>query len=102
MNAHSTMGQNAEKIARLRAAMHASGTDLTVLGPTGHLRWLCGLDPHGDERPVLLFMSQTYVGMLMPVLNAESVRQHTDLPFHCWRDDEGPAAAMTDLIAACG
>lgn len=101
MNMQSPTGQVSEKIERLRAAMRASGTDLTVLGPTGHLRWLCGLDPHGDERPVMLFVSQTYAGMLMPVLNAESVRQHTDLPFHCWRDDDGPAAALTDLIARC-
>ena len=50
---------------------------------------------------MLLFISQTYVGMLMPVLNAESVRQHTDLPFHTWRDDEGPSAALADLITRC-
>ncbi len=101
MEMENPSGQASDKIERLRAAMRASGTDLTVLGPTGHLRWLCGLDPHGDERPVLLLVSQTYSGLLMPVLNAESVRQHTDLPFHCWRDDEGPAAALADLIARC-
>ncbi|WP_284165018.1 Xaa-Pro peptidase family protein [Frigidibacter sp. SD6-1] len=90
------------RLARLRQRMQEEGVDLTVLGPTNHLRWLAGLDPHGDERPVMLFISQAYAGMLMPVLNAASVRQHTDLPFHTWRDDEGPAVALGDLIAATG
>jgi Xaa-Pro aminopeptidase len=90
------------KIDRLRARMRAAGIDLTVLGPTSHLRWLAGLDPHGDERPVLLFVSQTYAGMLMPALNAESVRQHTDLPFHLWKDHEGPDAALSALIGQTG
>lgn len=92
----------ADKIARLRHKMRENGIDLTVLGPTTHLRWLTGLDPHGDERPVLLFVSQTYAGMLMPALNAESVRQHTDLPFHLWKDHEGPGAALADLIGKTG
>lgn len=92
----------AEKINRLRQRMREAGVDLTVLGPTTHLRWLAGLDPHGDERPVLLLVSQTYAGMLMPALNVESVRQHTDLPFHPWKDHEGPDAALRDLIGRCG
>lgn len=94
--------QTHQRIERLRQRMRATGTDLTVLGPTSHLRWLTGLNPHGDERPVMLFVSQSYAGMLMPVLNAESVRQHTDLPFHTWRDDEGPARALGELIGAAG
>lgn len=91
-----------DRMARLRRQMAETATDLTVLGPTSHLRWLTGLDPHGDERPVLLFVSQSYAGLLIPQLNALSVRQHTDLPFHTWRDDEGPAEAMAGLIARCG
>lgn len=90
------------KIERLRRKMAESGTDLTVLGPTSHLLWLAGLDPHGDERPVLLLVSQAYAGLLMPDLNAASVRQHTDLPFHTWKDHEGPDAALRDLISCCG
>ncbi|MBS0564783.1 MAG: aminopeptidase P family protein [Proteobacteria bacterium] len=90
------------RLAGLRRKMAESGTDLTVLGPTTHLRWLAGLDPHGDERPVMLLVSQSYAGLLMPRLNADSVRQHTDLPFHTWRDDEGPAGALAGLIARCG
>lgn len=96
------MPDTAERLARLRRRMRETGTDLTVLGPTSHLRWLTGLDPHGDERPVLLFVSQSYAGMLMPALNAESVRQHTDLPFHTWRDDQGPDRALGELIRAAG
>lgn len=90
------------RINSLRQRMAESGVDLTVLGPTGHLRWLAGLDPHGDERPVMLMVSQAYAGLLVPSLNGESVRQHTDLPFHTWKDDEGPAAALADLIVHLG
>ncbi len=82
--------------------MAAVGTDLVVLGPTSHMRWLAGLDPHGDERPVLLCVSPSYAGFLMPALNADSVRQATDLPFHAWKDEDGPDAALAALLAACG
>lgn len=91
--------QTAARIARLRQKMTESAVDLTALGPTGHLRWLTGVDPHGDERPVMLLVSQSYAGFLIPGLNAASVRQHTDLPFHTWSDDEGPARALAELIA---
>lgn len=94
--------KTAERISRLRQRMADTGTDLTVIGPTSHLRWLAGLDPHGDERPVMLFVSQSYAAMLIPSLNAESVRQHTNLPFHTWKDDEGPSAALADLITQTG
>ncbi len=41
-------------------------------------------------------------GLLCPALNADSIRQHTDLPFHTWRDEDGPDAALADLLAQCG
>lgn len=94
--------QTSARIARLRQKMTENDVDLTILGPTGHMRWLAGVDPHGDERPVMLFVSQTYAGFVIPGLNAASVRQHTDLPFHTWSDDEGPARALAELIARCG
>lgn len=91
-----------DRIARLRKRMSDTGTDLVVIGPTSHMRWLSGVDPHGDERLVLLGVSQRYAGFLMPALNADSVRQHTDLPFHAWKDEDGPEAALRELLAACG
>ena len=94
--------QTIARIKRLRLQMAATATDLTVLGPTSHMRWLAGLNPHGDERPVLLIVSQSYAAMLIPGLNADSVRQHTDLPFHTWTDEEGPAAALEALLDKTG
>lgn len=96
------MTQTNARLDRLRRKMRETGTDLTVIGPTAHLRWVAGLDPHGDERPVMLLVSQGYAGLLMPTLNALSVRQGTDLPFHTWSDDEGPDRALAELIAATG
>ncbi|HVG48436.1 MAG TPA: aminopeptidase P family N-terminal domain-containing protein, partial [Rubellimicrobium sp.] len=78
------------RLARLRERMAETGTDLVALGPTSHLRWLAGLDPHGDERPVMLLVSANHAGVLMPALNAASARQATDLPFHEWEDATGP------------
>ncbi|MEM9248748.1 MAG: M24 family metallopeptidase [Pseudomonadota bacterium] len=89
------------RLAALRARMAETGTDLVALGPSSHLKWLAGVDPHGDERPILLLVSQGYAGFLMPALNADAVRQATDLPFHPWADDVGPDAALADALSAC-
>ncbi len=92
----------ADRLTRLRARMRETGTDLVALGPTRHMLWLSGADPHGDERPVMLMVSRAHAGFLMPALNAESVRQATDLPFETWTDDAGPNAALATLLGACG
>ena len=76
------MTVHADRLARLRARMAEPDTDLVALGPTSHMRWLAGLDRHGDERPVMLIVSQQYSGLLMPALNADSARQATDLPLY--------------------
>lgn len=96
------IAQATARLDRLRRQMAATDTDLTVVGPTSHMRWLAGLSPHGDERPVMLFVSQTYAALLIPALNAESVRQHTDLPFHTWTDEDGPKGALAALLSKTG
>ncbi|HEY8594759.1 MAG TPA: Xaa-Pro peptidase family protein [Devosiaceae bacterium] len=91
-----------ERMQRLRARMAKTGTDLVVIGPSSHMQWLADLSPHGDERPVMLMVSRTFAGFLMPALNVDSSRQKTDLPFFAWSDDEGPNAALEKLIEATG
>ncbi len=81
--------------------MDETNTDLVVLGPSGHMTWLSGLDPHGDERTVMLMISKDYAGLIIPALNADAARQHTDMPFHVWNDEEGPEAALCALIDKC-
>lgn len=90
-----------DRLARLRTRMAETGTDLVALGPTSHMTWLSGADPHGDERPVMLLVSQSHAGFLMPSLNANSVRQVTDLPFTTWTDEDGPLTALAALLATC-
>ncbi|HEV7292062.1 MAG TPA: M24 family metallopeptidase [Devosia sp.] len=90
------------RMANLRARMEATGTDLVAIGPSSHMLWLADLSPHGDERPVLLLVSQSFAGFLMPALNVDSARQHTDLPFFPWPDADGPQAALEKLIDAAG
>ncbi|WP_230980135.1 M24 family metallopeptidase [Oryzicola mucosus] len=89
-------------MTRLRERMVATETDLVVLGPSSHMKWLADLSPHGDERPVLLIVSQGHAGFLMPALNVDSSRQHTDLPFYPWTDSEGPDDALAALFQASG
>jgi Xaa-Pro dipeptidase len=86
------------RMARLRERMAETGTDLVVVGPSSHMVWLAGLSPHGDERPVMLFVGKDHAGILMPALNADSSRQHTDLPFYPWTDGEGPDAALAAVL----
>lgn len=90
------------RLKNLRAKMRDTGTDLVAIGPTSHMLWLTGLDPHGDERPVMLLVSQDYAGFLMPGLNADAARKDTDLPFHTWADDTGPDTALAALLNKCG
>lgn len=88
------------RMANLRARMAATKTDLVVIGPSSHMLYMADLSPHGDERPVLLMVSPSYAGFLMPALNVDSARQHTDLPFFPWADADGPDAALAELLAA--
>lgn len=90
------------RMTNLRARMAATNTDLVVIGPSSHMVYMAATEPHGDERPVFLMVSQTFAGFLMPALNADSARQHTDLPFFPWADAEGPDAALEQLLAATG
>jgi Xaa-Pro aminopeptidase len=91
-----------ERLAALRASMLAEGVDAVVLGPSSHMVWLSGLSPHGDERPVLLVVTQGFAGFLMPALNADSSRAITELPFYPWADADGPHAALAHLLREAG
>jgi Xaa-Pro aminopeptidase len=87
-----------QRLSRLRARMQSTQTDMVVLGPSSHMVWLSGLSPHGDERPVMLVVTQGFAGYLMPALNADSSRAVTDLPFYTWTDAEGPKDALAKLL----
>lgn len=94
------MGIHETRLGRLRALMAETATDLVILGPSTNMLWLTSVDPHGDERPVLTVVSADFAGFLMPALNADMARQHTDLPFFNWADAEGPAEAFSALLDA--
>ncbi len=88
------------RMEQLRHIMDQQAVDLIALGPGAHLAWLTGVRPHADERPLLLCVTQTYAGFLMPSLEADSAGQQTDLPFHTWADNDGPVAAFSELLEA--
>lgn len=89
----------ADRLTRLRAKMRETGADLLALAPGAHMRWLLGFAPHPDERLCLLLVSDQAAGFVMPALNAQDARQHTDLPFAEWADAEGPAQALAAMLA---
>lgn len=87
------------RLTRLRERMADTKTDLVAVGPGSHMQWLLGLNPHGDERPVMAIVTAKHVGVLMPLLNAEASRaQCGDVPFYEWSDAEGPLGALTQLL----
>lgn len=84
----------AQKLKRLRQEMTAQDIDLVALGPTAHTQWLLGYAPYPDERMCLLLISKTDEVFVMPALNANAVREHTDIEFCEWADDHGPFDAL--------
>jgi Xaa-Pro aminopeptidase len=82
------------RLAALRRRMQETGADLVALGPGAHMQWLLGFHPHPDERPCLLLVGAEEETFLMPALNAEGTRAHTDISFHTWTDAEGPEGAL--------
>ncbi|NPE65153.1 hypothetical protein HKX68_20760 [Dickeya dadantii] len=90
------------RMKRLTVRMAETKTDGVFIGPTSNMKWLAGFDPHGDERPVMLVVGPKSAAFLMPALNADSARQHTDLPFHTWSDAQGAAVAFGKVLSETG
>ena len=91
-----------KRLSQLRTRMNDTQTDLLVIGPSSHMVWLTGLSPHGDERPVMLMVSQDHTGFLMPALNVDSCREQTDIEFYAWSDSDGPNDALSRLLNDIG
>ena len=89
-----------QRLQALQNKMSEQDIDLLAIGPGMHLKWLLGLTPHADERVLLACVTQSKTAFLMPALEAESARQHTDLPFYTWSDDEGPDRAFAQVLTA--
>ncbi|HEX6988533.1 MAG TPA: Xaa-Pro peptidase family protein [Bacillota bacterium] len=87
---------------RVREALAVAGADLLAVAPGDNMRYLLGYHPHPDERPCFLIVAPGGEGMLVPVLNADEVRAHVDLPMETYTDAEGPAAALDRLAARLG
>ena len=92
-----------DRLLRLRKCMAQTQTDLVAIGPDSHMQWLLGLNPHGDERPVMALVTADHLGVLMPQLNSDASRaQNSDVPFFEWSDDDGPKEALAQLLQAVG
>ena len=87
-----------DKIDKLRIKMKEQNVDLIVLSPGANLNWLLGVNPHADERPLLFFLTLSGSAFLMPELEAESARQHTNIEFYNWSDASGPLKAIDEIL----
>lgn len=92
------MTQSADRLAALQARLAETGTDLVAVGPGSHMQWAMGFRTHADERPCFLLVSRSGACFLMPELNAQGARDHTDLPFFTWADADGPEAALQQAL----
>ena len=88
------------RLAALRERMQATGTGLIAIAPGSHMDWVLGFHPYPDERPCLLLIAPQKEAFLMPVLNADGSREHTDIAFHTWSDAEGPVKALDEALVA--
>ncbi len=86
-------------VDKLRVKMSDENVDLIVLSPGANLNWLLGVNPHADERPLLFFLTLSGSAFLMPELEAESTRQHTDIEFYHWSDETGPFQAIDKILS---
>ena len=87
-----------DKIEKLRVIMREKDIDLIVLAPGANLNWLLNFNPHADERPLLFFLTHSGSAFLMPELEAESARQHTNIKFYNWSDASGPLKSIDCLL----
>lgn len=88
------------RLQRLRLKMLENDVGLVAIGPGPHMSWLLGFHPHPDERPCLLLIGQGKETFLMPALNAAGTREHTDISFVTWLDENGPAEAIDAALKA--
>ncbi len=96
------MANHATRLSSLRAKMAESSVDLLAVGPGAHMQWLLGFATHADERPCFFLVSASAECFLMPALNAEGAREHTDATFFSWADAEGPDSALAEALAHIG
>lgn len=96
------MSNTQHRLHQLKLKMRENNVGLVAVGPGPHMSWLLGFHPHPDERPCLLLVGQEREIILMPVLNAAGTREHTDIDFVTWSDEDGPVAALSDALSKIG
>ena len=88
-----------QRLEKLQERMAYLDIYLLALGPGANLSWLIGYSPHADERPSILIVTQEDVAMLLPELNAEDTKRHTDVRLHTWSDAQGPDKVLSSMLS---
>jgi Xaa-Pro dipeptidase len=90
------------RLNQLQTRMADAGVDLVALAPTPNMRYLLGFTPHPDERLSVLLVSSQRICLVVPELNADEVKAHTDLEMVVWPDARGPREALAQALEALG
>ncbi|MBM6596664.1 M24 family metallopeptidase [Microvirga pudoricolor] len=90
------------KLERLQSIMADQEIDLVALAPGAHMHWVLGYHPHPDERATLLLVSHDSAAVLVPSVNEQDMRAHTNLPCFSWKDENGPVDALNEALSTCG
>ncbi len=96
---------HAQRLERFRQRMAADGLDVAVVMPGPNLRYLTGLTTSPSERPFLAFVPQQGPPrLLVPALERPAVARALpdDAVLVGYRDEDGPAGALTELAAELG
>jgi Xaa-Pro aminopeptidase len=90
------------RVAAMRQALASHGIDLLVLAPTNNLRYaLGGFCPPGDERFCALLITRAGAALVIPELNLQQAREHTEgLAFFSYADADGPRTALNQGLRA--
>lgn len=91
-----------KRIQLLQEQLTAEQIDCAVIGPTTNMEYILGGAPHGDERLCVLLVTRDKAEMIVPALNADSVRAFTDIEMITWKDADGPGAALSRSVLGKG
>lgn len=86
------------RIELLQRQLTEKSIDCAVIGPTTNMEYILGGSPHADERLCVLLVTRDGAEMVAPVLNADSIREFTDIHMITWEDADGPGAALNRSV----
>lgn len=88
-------------VGRQAGVRRLAGVDAVVLVPGANLRYFTGLDLHLSERPILAFLDDKGLALVLPELEVPQLSAHPDLSprVFSWSDEAGYQKAFRVALA---